>query len=131
MKTSAGIRRKKDRESGRVYYGFPSPEALALASEEDLLSCNLGYRAKYVIQSAKSVAGGEIDLEKLPNCPIKRRKKNCAGCMAWEKKWRDCICFSAFTRWKPFLWITHIRQALDAHYKRGFPQRRYKGMQGI
>ena len=35
-------------ESGRVYYGFPEPKALAGLGEDDLMACNLGYRSKYV-----------------------------------------------------------------------------------
>ena len=26
---------------------------------------------------------------------------------------------------------THIRQALERHYRRGFPNRRYRGFQGV
>ncbi len=122
---------KKTGESGREYYGFPSPEALALASEEDLLSCNLGYRAKYVIQSAKSVAGGEIDLEKLPELSFKKAKEELRRLYGVGEKVADCICLFGLHKMEAFPVDTHIRQALDAHYKRGFPQRRYKGMQGI
>ena len=35
------------------------------------------------------------------------------------------------TKYHAFPVDTHIRQALDAHYKRGFPNRRYKGMRGV
>ena len=30
-----------------------------------------------------------------------------------------------------FMIVTHIRQVMDVHYKRGFPNRRYRGMRGI
>jgi len=46
---------------GVGYAGFPSPETLAGASEADLLSCGLGYRATYLKQVATSVASGEVD----------------------------------------------------------------------
>ncbi len=52
--------------NGKVYYSLPSPEVLAAASIEDLAECRLGYRAKYLIETAKQVAGSGIEsLEKL------------------------------------------------------------------
>jgi N-glycosylase/DNA lyase len=41
---------------------FPEPEALAAASEEDLKCCSLGYRVPYIIDAAKKVCSGEIDI---------------------------------------------------------------------
>lgn len=41
---------------GREYHDLPSPERLAAASEEDLAPCRLGYRAKYLIETARLVA---------------------------------------------------------------------------
>ena len=40
------------------YYALPSPEVLARASEEDLAMCRLGYRAKYLIETARQVMEG-------------------------------------------------------------------------
>ena len=48
---------------GLRYYAFPTPEALAGATEQELRDCNLGYRSKYVLQTARSVAAKEVDLE--------------------------------------------------------------------
>ena len=43
---------------GSRYYTFPAPEALAFLDEEALKECNLGYRSKYVVRTAKSIAEG-------------------------------------------------------------------------
>ncbi|MDO4546049.1 MAG: DNA glycosylase, partial [Bacillota bacterium] len=48
---------------GRKYYSLPSPEALAACSLEDLAPCRLGYRAKYLIETARQVK--EAGLESL------------------------------------------------------------------
>lgn len=40
---------------GQDYYAFPSPEALAGASEEDLRSLGVGYRAKFIKATATRV----------------------------------------------------------------------------
>lgn len=51
---------------GKCYYDLPSPETLAGASLDDLAPCRLGYRAKYLIDTAKMVADEGIEsLERL------------------------------------------------------------------
>ena len=45
-------------ENGVVYYGFPEPQALAGLDENALMECNLGYRSKYVVRTAKRIALG-------------------------------------------------------------------------
>lgn len=40
---------------GRKYYSLPGPEVLAALTEDDLAVCRLGYRAKYLIETAKKV----------------------------------------------------------------------------
>ena len=43
----------------------------------------------------------------------------------------DCVCLFGLHKLDAFPIDTHIRQMLDAHYKRGFPMRRYKGFAGV
>ena len=46
----------KDSSSHQLHvFDFPSPEVLALAREEDLRSLGMGYRAKFIIETAKKV----------------------------------------------------------------------------
>lgn len=116
---------------GRTYYAFPTPESLALASEEELRDCNLGYRAKYVGRTARAVAAGEISLEEIRIMPYKKAREQLLTLYGVGEKVADCICLFALHHLEAFPIDTHIRQALDAHYKRGFPNRRYKGMQGV
>ncbi len=47
---------------GRVFYGFPSPETLAAASEAELRDCGVGYRAPYLAETASAIASGDIPL---------------------------------------------------------------------
>lgn len=122
---------KKTGESGREYYTFPAPETLALADMDALLNCNLGYRAKYVKQTAKSVAAGEINLEEISKMKYKKAKEELLKLYGVGEKVADCICLFGLHMLEAFPVDTHIRQALNAYYKRGFPARRYKGMQGI
>ena len=116
---------------GREYYGFPKPQALATASEEDLRACNLGYRAKYIHQAALDVADGQINLSEIQSMPYKKAREALMEIYGVGGKVADCICLFALHQLDAFPVDTHIRQVLDQHYKRGFPNRRYKGMRGV
>ena len=50
--------------AGTDMYSFPTPQAAASLSEEDLAPLRSGYRAPYILDAARKVAGGEIDLRR-------------------------------------------------------------------
>lgn len=117
--------------SGTIYYTFPKPEALASLEENALMECNLGYRSKYVVRTAKSVANGELDLAGIQQMPYKKAKEELLKLFGVGEKVADCICLFALHHLQAFPIDTHINQALQAHYKRGFPKRRYQGFEGV
>jgi N-glycosylase/DNA lyase len=49
--------------NGKVLHTYPTPEALARAGEAALRACGLGYRAKFLHQTASRIAEGNFDLE--------------------------------------------------------------------
>jgi len=116
---------------GEIYYAFPEPEVLAELDEEDLKACNLGYRSKYVVRTAKSVAGHDADLEKISKMPYQRAREELLKLYGVGEKVADCICLFALHNLQAFPIDTHIRQAMEKHYKQGFPIYRYEGFQGI
>lgn len=116
---------------GEEYYAFPAPEALAGLEEDALMECNLGYRSKYVVRAAKSVVSGECDLEAIRQMSYKRAKEELLKLYGVGEKVADCICLFALHHLEAFPVDTHINQALQKHYKRGFPMRRYRGCQGV
>lgn len=122
---------EKRTPDGRVYYAFPQPEALAGLEEDALKACNLGYRSKYVVRTARSVVSGEVNLEQIQKMTYKNAKQELLKLYGVGEKVADCICLFALHKLEAFPVDTHIRQALDKHYRRGFPMRRYKGYQGV
>lgn len=114
-----------------TYYGFPTPETLSRLEDNQLMACNLGYRSKYVVQAAKQVASGNFDLIKLKALPYKKAKEELLNLFGVGEKVADCVCLFGLHHLEAFPVDTHIKQALQAHYKRGFPNRRYKGFQGV
>ncbi len=116
---------------GEAYYAFPAPEALADLEEDALMECNLGYRSKYVVRAAKSVVSGDCDLEAIIRLPYKRAREELLKLFGVGEKVADCICLFALHHLEAFPVDTHISQALQKHYSRGFPMGRYKGCQGV
>lgn len=64
-------------DSGNTFYTFPEPEKLAELGDDDLKACNLGYRSKYVVRTAKSIVSGEVDLDAIQHLPYAKQRKSC------------------------------------------------------
>ena len=121
---------KKIGEGGEIYYAFPKPEVLAELGEEELKACNLGYRSKYVVRSARSVVNGEFPLERILEMSYPKAREELLKLFGVGGKVADCICLFALHQLDAFPVDTHMNQAISCHYKRGFPNRRYRGCRG-
>lgn len=117
--------------SGEIYYAFPGPEALAGLAEDALLECNLGYRSKYVVRAAKSVADGTCDLKALGQMDYGEAREELRKLYGVGQKVADCICLFGLHKLEAFPVDTHINQALQAHYGGLFPGCLYEGFQGV
>lgn len=122
---------KAEAENGKNYYTFPTPEALACLDEDELKDCNLGYRSKYVVRTARSVVNGEISLDEVRKMSYRNAKEELMKLFGVGGKVADCICLFALHQLEAFPVDTHINQALKKHYPKGFPKRRYKGCEGV
>ena len=92
----------------------------------------MGYRARYIVETTRSILDGEISLERI--CRFRyycRAKQELMKLSGVGEKVADCICLFALHHMDAFPIDTHIRQVLDEHYRRGFPNRRYHGVRGI
>lgn len=122
---------KLENSRGGEYYAFPTPQALAGLPEDGLMACNLGYRSKYVVRTARAVAEGEWDLEAVRLLPYPKAREELLKLFGVGGKVADCICLFALHHLEAFPVDTHIRQAMEAHYEKGFPMKRYEGCQGV
>ena len=104
---------------------------MAKLEEDALKPCNLGYRSKYVVRTARSIVNGEVNLEALGSMKYEEAKAELLKLFGVGVKVADCICLFALHQMEAFPVDTHIRQALDANYVKGFPMEQYQGMQGI
>lgn len=122
---------KQQKNQRGTYYSFPEPEILAVLDEEDLKACNLGYRSKYIVRTAKNIAEHKPDLEKISKMSYLAARNELLKLYGVGEKVADCICLYALHKLQAFPVDTHIRQAMEKHYKQGFPADRYEGFQGV
>lgn len=123
--------REMHTSDGEIYYAFPSPDVLAVLPDDGLMECGLGYRSKYVVQTARDIVSGKIDLDRIRKMSEKKAKNELKSLYGVGEKVADCICLFALHQLDAFPIDTHIRQALEKHYPKGFPEYRYRGCKGI
>lgn len=122
---------KKAASDGTAYYAFPKPEAFAHLEEDALMECNLGYRSKYVVRTAKMVNSGAFDLDIVRGLDYENARKKLMELYGVGAKVADCICLFALHKLEAFPIDTHIKQVLNTQYPKGFPFDRYKGYEGV
>jgi N-glycosylase/DNA lyase len=94
-----------------VVHTFPSAERIAETSEKELRKCALGYRAKNLLATARSVANGNVDLEKLTaltDVDLRARLCELPGVGA---KVANCVMLFAYERLRAFpidVWIGRV-----------------------
>ncbi len=83
---------------GKVFYGFPSPEVLASLELKDLAEIKTGFRDKYILDAAKKVASGEINLNEIPKLNNKAAKAELMKIKGVGTKVADCILLFSLGR---------------------------------
>ncbi|NLW20275.1 MAG: DNA glycosylase [Clostridiales bacterium] len=112
-------------------HAFPTPGALARASDEDLAACGLGYRVPFISQSARLVHEGRIDLGALADLPDAQLAASLMTLPGVGVKVASCVMLFAYQRMDAFPVDVWIDRVLRQHYPTGFPFERYKGVAGI
>lgn len=106
---------RRETPDGRIYYTFPRAEKLSQATEEELRELKLGYRSKYICQTAKMIAGGEIDLDALKEMEYTEARTELMRLSGIGGKVADCICLFALHQMDAFPVDTHIKKVLERH----------------
>ena len=60
-------------------FAFPSPARLARVTEAELRACKMGFRAPYLLATARLIAGGQLDLARLHALPVEAARERVAG----------------------------------------------------
>jgi N-glycosylase/DNA lyase len=89
------------------FYTFPDLKSISTASIQDLLSCGLGYRAKFISSSAKDILNERIDIE-LRKKEYEIAKEELLKLDGIGEKIADCILLFSFDKLEAFpidVWI--------------------------
>lgn len=98
---------------------YPSPDALASASEQELRSCGLGYRAKNLRDTARRVACGEADLTVMAVLGDGELREALCRLPGVGRKVANCVMLFGFGRLASFPVDTWIARVMKNHYWRG------------
>lgn len=97
---------------GRIYYAFPTPEELAGLKPEELEICRLGYRAKYIVETAKQVsADGGKTLYGLDKAPAEEAYEYLLSLSGVGPKVANCIMLFSMGKYESFpldVWIKRV-----------------------
>jgi len=101
---------------GETYHAYPTPEALAAASEEELRELSLGYRAPYVKRSAEMVAGGEADPAVAAGVAYEEAREELTDFVGVGDKVADCILLFSLGYLEAVPLDTWIRSTIEEYY---------------
>ena len=101
---------------GETYYTFPTAADLAEASIEDIQSCGLGFRSKYVKDTAHRIYTGEVNLEFIKSaeddiCHEELKKLSGIG-----PKVSDCIMLFSMQKYSAFPVDVWVKRAMQFFY---------------
>ncbi len=122
---------KKTAPDGTEYYSFPTPEAVAALSPEQLDTCRLGYRCRYIHETAVGVVNGTIDLNSFDALSDDECMERLLSITGVGKKVASCVLLFGLHRIDAFPIDVWIKRILENEYKSGYPMEEYRPYNGI
>ncbi len=93
------------------YFSFPSADELSKATEEELMECKTGFRAKYIIDAVQKCISGEISFEKFKDMPTDEVRKELMTIKGVGPKVADCVMLFSMGRSDAFptdVWVKRV-----------------------
>ena len=121
---------------GHEFHTFPVPEKLANSNITELLSCGLGFRAKYVNKASQDIVSGRIDFNYLKKMNYKTAKDILLEVYGIGNKIADCILLfslekvEAFPidRWTLRILRKYYSDIFDESISRSITKKRYEAI---
>jgi N-glycosylase/DNA lyase len=112
------------------FFAFPSAERLAKATLEELQSCGLGYRAKYVLETSRMVCAEACDFDELRRLPYVEAKRVLCGFPGVGSKVADCVMLFSLGRLEAFPVDVWVKRVLLRYYAEHLPTGFVEKLQG-
>jgi N-glycosylase/DNA lyase len=103
-----------------VSYSFPSAEDLSRVTEPELRECKMGFRAPYLLGTARAIADEEISLIRLQELPVEEVRSELMRLPGVGRKIADCVSLFAYGLQSSFPVDVWVAKALRQLY---FPRR--------
>ncbi len=102
-------------------FAFPTAGQLAALDESDLRACKMGFRAPYLLGTARMVADGTVDLGRIAELGSEQAREELLRFPGVGGKIADCVRLFAYGFQDAFPVDVWVRKALQQLY---FPRRR-------
>lgn len=97
---------------GSGLFAFPGPEALSRLSLEDLAPLRAGYRAGYLLDAARKVGAGEVDLKKIARSPAEFGRSELQKIVGVGPKVAECVLLYGFHKTECFPMDVWMKRAM-------------------
>lgn len=102
-------------------FAFPTPQALCGLTADDLAPVRSGFRAGYILDAARKVASGQVDLAALPSLPLDEARALLRTIRGVGPKVAECALLFGCGRLACFPVDVWIKRVLARFYPGGFP----------
>lgn len=126
---------------GEKYYSFPEPGVIANLKENDLGALRLGYRGKYILETARIVAAdGGASLMNMEEAVLEEARQYLMNLCGVGPKVANCILLFSMGKYESFpidVWVKRVMNQLylidedDSKAMQGFAQKRFGKYGGI
>ena len=100
---------------------FPSPQRLATATLEELEPLRCGFRAKYLLDAARRVSSGQVQLDAIPQMPLEQARAHLMQIVGVGPKVADCALLYGFHRLECCPMDVWMKRVFAALYPNGLP----------
>ena len=107
--------------NGYDFYTFPTPARLAKASVKELAECGLGYRARYISETAKMIYEGNVDFESLRKANYEKARQKLLNFLGVGLKVADCVLLFSLGKLEAFPVDVWIKRVILKYYANHFP----------
>jgi len=111
---------KKIKYHNQEFFLFPNPKKLAKASINEITSCGVGYRAKFIKEAAKIIDLKEIDFDYLKKCDYQDAKENICQIPGVGGKVADCVLLFSLDKLEAVPLDRWIIRILEKYYLKKF-----------
>lgn len=103
-------------------YTFPSAEKITALDIDDLAPLRAGFRARYIIDAARKVSSGEVNLESMREKPIEDCRKELMKITGVGEKVAECTLLYGLHRLEAFPIDVWIKKALSTLFSGVSPE---------